>query len=57
MRPPVHSERLSSWPYRYDELVSELQSVGLGIERTTFDPEAENYMVVASKVQHRAHCP
>lgn len=46
----VHSERLSSWPYRYDELVSELQSVGLGVERNTFNPEAENYMVVASKV-------
>ena len=46
----VHSELLSCWPYRYDELEVELQRVGLRTEMSTFNPEAENYMVVASKV-------
>ena len=41
------SERLSFWPYRYEELVAELRSVGLGVEASTFNPEAEEYMVVA----------
>jgi hypothetical protein len=43
------SERLSCWPFRHEELVSQLQSVGLKIETTTFDPDAEGYMVVAGK--------
>jgi SAM-dependent methyltransferase len=46
----VRSELLSCWPYRYDELEVELHRVGLRTETSTFDPEAENYMVVASKV-------
>lgn len=45
----VCSEILSSWPYRYDDLRSGLQGVGLAIERSTFDPRAEDYMVVATK--------
>ena len=45
----VRSELLSCWPYRYDELGSELHSVGLSVEKSTFDPEAEGYMVVATK--------
>jgi SAM-dependent methyltransferase len=45
----VRSELLSSWPYRYDDLRSELQSVGLRVENSTFDPEAEEYMVMAIK--------
>lgn len=45
----VRSELLSCWPYRYDELGSELHSLGLRIEKSTFDPEAEGYMVVATK--------
>ncbi|MCR6482510.1 class I SAM-dependent methyltransferase [Amycolatopsis sp. OK19-0408] len=47
----VRSELLSCWPYRYDELEAELRRVGLRVETSTFDPEAENYTVVASKVQ------
>jgi SAM-dependent methyltransferase len=43
------SERLSCWPYRYEELVAELQSVGLAIETTTFNPDVEGYMVVAGR--------
>jgi SAM-dependent methyltransferase len=46
----VRSELLSCWPYRYDELAAELHQVGLRTERSTYNPEAENYMVVASKV-------
>jgi SAM-dependent methyltransferase len=46
----VHSELLSCWPYRYDQLELELHQVGLRAERSTFNPEAENYMVVAGKV-------
>lgn len=41
------SERLSIWPFRYEELVAQLQSVGLEVETTTFDPGADGYMVVA----------
>ncbi len=46
----VRSELLSCWPYRYEELEVELHRVGLQTELSTFDLEAENYMVVASKV-------
>ena len=46
----VRSELLSCWPYRYDELDVELHRVGFRTEMSTFDPEAENYMVVATKV-------
>ncbi len=38
------------WPYRYEELEVELHRVGLRTDVSTFDLEAENYMVVASKV-------
>jgi hypothetical protein len=41
------SERLSCWPFRYEELVEQLHSVGLTVETTTFNPAAEGYMVVA----------
>ena len=46
----VRSELLSCWPYRDGELEGELHRVGLRTEMSTFNPEAENYMVVASKV-------
>jgi hypothetical protein len=46
----VRSELLSCWPYRHDELEAELHRVGLRTATSTFDPEAENYMVVANKV-------
>jgi SAM-dependent methyltransferase len=50
----VRSELLSCWPYRYDELRSGLNSVGLNsvglrVEKSTFDPESEGYSVVATK--------
>lgn len=45
----VRSELLSCWPYRYDDLEVELHRVGLRTETSTFDPEAENYLVVARK--------
>jgi SAM-dependent methyltransferase len=46
----VRSELLSCWPYRYDQLQAELHRVGLRTDLSTFNPEAENYMVVARKV-------
>lgn len=46
----VRSELLSCWPYRYDELEAELQRAGLRTEKSTFDPEAQNYAVVAAKM-------
>jgi hypothetical protein len=45
----VCSELLSSWPYRYEDLLAGLPGVGLAVERSTFDPRAEDYMVVATK--------
>lgn len=45
----VCSELLSSWPYRYDDLLTELREAGLTVERSTFDPGADNYTVVATK--------
>lgn len=46
----AHSELLSSWPYRYEDLEVELHRAGLRTDMSTFDLEAENYLVVASKV-------
>jgi SAM-dependent methyltransferase len=43
------SERLSIWPFRYEELAAQLQSVGLEVESTTFDPSADGYVVVAGR--------
>lgn len=45
----VRSELLSCWPYRHDDLEVELHRLGLRTELSTFDPEAENYVMVASK--------
>lgn len=47
------SERLSIWPYRYEDLVAQLRSVGLTVQSTTFDPESDEYVVVASRGQVR----
>jgi len=44
------SERLSFWPYRYEQLVAELQSVGLEVAASTFDADVEQYMVVAKRI-------
>ena len=44
----TRSERLSFWPYRYDELVAEIGSAGLGVVESTFDPDADQYRVVAA---------
>jgi|SRR5215203_6742794 len=43
----TRSERLSFWPFRYEQLVAELESVGLTVDASTFNPEAEEYRVVA----------
>jgi SAM-dependent methyltransferase len=44
----TRSERLSFWPYRYDELVADLGSAGLRVVESTFDPDADQYRVVAA---------
>lgn len=44
------AEQLSFWPFRYQELVTELGSAGLGVLESTFDPSAEVYRVVAGPV-------
>lgn len=42
------AEHLSFWPYRYEELVAELRSAGLGVRASTFDSASEVYRVVAA---------
>ncbi len=51
------SERLSIWPYRYEDLVAQLRSVGLTVQSTTFDPETEGYRVIAGRDQAPAAEP
>jgi hypothetical protein len=41
------SERLSFWPYSYEELVAQLDTVGLAVETPSFDPDEDGYVVVA----------
>lgn len=45
------SERLSIWPFRYEDLVAELRTVGLKVVATTFDPAADGYTVVAESLR------
>jgi SAM-dependent methyltransferase len=41
------TERLSVWPYRYEELVAELGQVGLRVVESDFAVDAEGYRLVA----------
>lgn len=41
------AERLSFWPYRYEELVAQLQSIGLTVETTTPESDGAGYLLVA----------
>lgn len=50
------TERLSFWPFRYEELAAELESVGLEVETTTFAPAADMYTVVARRAGARGVC-
>lgn len=43
----TNSERLSFWPFRYEELSAELRTAGLKMVESTFDLDAEVYRVVA----------
>lgn len=45
----TYTERLSLWPYRHDDLVTELAASDLIIESSSFDAIAENYTVVARR--------
>lgn len=40
------AERLSFWPYRYEELVAQVQSVGLTVETMTLDADGAGYRMV-----------
>ncbi len=42
------SERLSIWPFRPADLISELRSVGLTVAGSTHSPNEEGYLVVAA---------
>jgi SAM-dependent methyltransferase len=42
------AERLSFWPFKHDDLVSELRSIGLAVDQSTFNPTDEGYTVVAT---------
>ncbi len=45
----THAERLSLWPYRHDDLMTELAASDLDVESSTFYGIAENYTVVARR--------
>jgi SAM-dependent methyltransferase len=42
------SERLTYWPFTYDELCADLDAAGLGLRTTTYTGEAERYVISAS---------
>jgi SAM-dependent methyltransferase len=43
------SEQLSIWPYPYKDLLAQLRIVGLAVASSTFDPESDGYLVVATR--------
>jgi SAM-dependent methyltransferase len=43
------AERLRVWPFTADELRDDLRSAGLEPEQSTYTPEAERYLVTASR--------
>lgn len=47
------SERLSLWPYRYDELVAELHASGLEIDSSTFAADVEGYTWLPEACRYR----
>lgn len=48
------AERLSFWPYRYEELVAQLQSIGLTVETTTLDSDGAGYLLAAQSSDGRS---
>jgi SAM-dependent methyltransferase len=45
----THSERLTFWPFRHQELAEDLRAAGLVPESTTYADEAERYLVTARR--------
>jgi SAM-dependent methyltransferase len=43
------AEELDFWPFRREQLLDELSSVGLRVEATTYEDTAESYLVVARR--------
>lgn len=44
----TQAEVLSLWPYRHQDLLAQLQSLGLRVEEDSFHEQGDNYRVVAS---------
>jgi SAM-dependent methyltransferase len=42
------AERLTFWPFTHETLLAELETVGLTLEQSTWEPEAARYLVAAS---------
>jgi SAM-dependent methyltransferase len=41
------AERLTFWPFTHETLLADLRGAGLGLEQTTWEPEAARYLVTA----------
>ncbi len=51
------SERLSFWPYRYEQLLAELGGVGLVPVESTHAPNADEYRIVAAPAARTRPAP
>ena len=45
----TRTEVLSLWPYRHQELLTQLHSLGLRVEDDSFDAQGDDYRVIASR--------
>ena len=43
------TEELGFWPFRREQLLDELSSVGLPVETTNYEDTADSYLVVARR--------
>jgi len=50
----TYSERLTYWPFTYDELIGDLHHAGLSLDATTYQPNLERYLVSARPTESRA---
>lgn len=47
----TYAERLAYWPFTHEELSDDLQAAGLQLAMTTYHPEAERYLVAATRAR------
>ena len=45
----TQTEVLSLWPFRHQELLAQLHSLGLRVEEDSFDADGDNYRIIASR--------